>query len=941
VRAFYATALASVVSCCAFSQTYTIQTFAGGGLPVGIPGISASLSLPAYVALDAAGNLFFTDPTENIVLRFDAKTGLLTLVAGNGTPGFSGDVGPATSAQLNFPRGVAVDSAGNVYIADTYNNRIRKVSNGVISTVAGIGPSNSDTGGYSGDNGPAASAQLNDPTGVAVDSAGSLYIADWANNRIRKVSNDGVITTVAGNGTQGNGGDGGLATSAQLFYPSDVALDASGNLYIADTSNACIRKVSNGVITTVAGGGGVLGVLGDNGPATSATFNGPEGVAVDAAGNLYIADAEGNRVRMVSNGVITTVAGVGPVGNGNSGYSGDGGPAATAQVSVPTGVAVDSAGILYIADSYNNRIRAVVNGVIRTVAGSGPAGYTYGGYSGDNGPAASAQLTYPRGAAVDSAGNVYFADSNNNRIRRVSNGVITTVAGNGTAGFSGDNGPATSAELNAPYGVALDSAGNLYIADHANYRVRKVSNGVITTVAGNGTTYGGYGGPATSAGLNEPTGVAVDSAGNLYIANEGSVYKVSNGVITVVAGNLDYSCVGANGPSTSVPLCDVQSIAVDAAGNVYIAEGYFPAMSLTYGENRVVMLSNGVLTTVAGSGAVGFSGDNGPGAKAELDNPSGVAVDSVGNLYITDSSNNRVRKISNGVITTISGNGTPGYSGDGGPATSAELNASYGLAVDSAGTVYFADSANGRVRVLTPSAPLGTPQINAGGVVNLASYTAPVAPGSIAAVLGTFFVNSTPDTDLPLDTSLQNLSFQFGGGAKAPLFFVSSGQVNLQAPWELAGQSKVTLAATLSGQTGASQPVNVAPFAPAIFAINGQGSGQGAILDPSYYLVDSSNPATAGTTIVLIFCTGLGAVTNQPATGSPAPDSPLAWTTTLPTVTIGGAPATVFFSGLAPDFVGLYQVNALVPAGLAASGAAPVVISMGGVSSNTVTIAVH
>ena len=326
--------LTLVISCCAFGQTYTINTFAG-----------------------------------------------------NGTIGYSGDNGPATSAQLNQPWGVAVDAAGNVYIADTVNNRIRKVANGVISTVAGNG-----TLGYSGDDGPATSAQLSWPAGVAVDSAGNLYVADQNNNRIRKVSN-GVITTVAGNGTPGYSGDNGSATSAKLYGPQGVAVDSAGNLYIADTSNQRIRKVLNGVIATAAGNGPDLygngGYSGDNGPATSARLNQPWGVAVDFAGNLFIADYGNNRIRKVSNGVITTAI----------------------NWSYPQGVAVDAAGNLFIADNYG-RISKLSNGVITTVAGTGMQGF-----SGDNGPATGAQLSGPAGVAVDAAGNVYVADFGNNRIR--------------------------------------------------------------------------------------------------------------------------------------------------------------------------------------------------------------------------------------------------------------------------------------------------------------------------------------------------------------------------------------------------------------------------------------------------------------------------------------------------------------------------------------------
>jgi trimeric autotransporter adhesin len=385
MRLLLAVLLTLAVSSVASGQTYTISTFAGGALPVDISGTSASLS-PEYVAADPAGNLFFVD--HNTVLRLDATSGILTRVAGNGTTGFSGDNGPAASAQLYFPTGVAVDSAGNLYIADTDNNRIRKVSNGVIATVAGNG-----LAGFSGDNGAATSARLASPQGVTVDSAGNLYIADAANNRIRKVSN-GVIATVAGNG--------------------------------------------------------LAGFSGDNGPAISARLGTPIGIAVDLAGNLYIADRDNNRIRKVASGVIATAA-----GNGTEGFSGDNGPAANAQLSVPICVAVDSPGNLYIADSYNNRIRKVTNGAIATVAGGGTP-------IGGNGPALSWQFRDPSGVAVDSAGNLYITDEASNRIWKVSNGLIAVVAGNGTSGFSGDNGPATSAQLDKPIGAAVDSAGNLY-----------------------------------------------------------------------------------------------------------------------------------------------------------------------------------------------------------------------------------------------------------------------------------------------------------------------------------------------------------------------------------------------------------------------------------------------------------------------------------------------
>jgi sugar lactone lactonase YvrE len=659
-----------------------MQTFAGGGLPVNIPGTSAILQQPDSVAVDGAGNVFIAVEND-AVLRLDAATGILTLVAGNGTPGFSGDGGPATSAQLGaHPQslGIAVDFAGTLYIADRNNRRIRKVSNGVIATVAGNG-----TVGYSGDNGPATSAQLAYPYGVAVDSADNLYIADAGSGAIRKVSN-GAITTVAGNGTQGFSGDGGPATGAQLNQPSGVAVDSAGNLYIADSSNYRVRKVSNGIITTVAGNG-TPGFSGDNGPATSAQLGRNfTGLAVDSAGNLYIADMTDSCIRKVSNGVITTVAGGG-------GALGDNGPATSARLNSPFGVAVDSTGNLYIADLFNDRIRKVSSGVIATIAGDGTAGR-----AGDDAPATSGQLFDPSGVAMDSVGNVYIADRYNNRIRKVSNGAIATVAGNGAQGYSGDGGPAASAQLNNPWGVAVDSADNLYIADYGNWRIRKVSNGVITTVAGNGTPgFSGDGGPAIDAELYAPSGIAVDPAGNLYFADtlNNRVRKISNGVIATVAGSgtqLLGGYSGDGGPATSAQLYQPDGVAVDSTGNLYIADFY----------NAVIReVSNGVITTVAGDGTGGYSGDNGPATNARLGLPQGVTVDSAGNLYISDPAH--IRKVANGVITTVAGNGTSGFSGDGGPATDAELYLPSGVAVDSAGNVYIADTDNDRIRILTPS----------------------------------------------------------------------------------------------------------------------------------------------------------------------------------------------------------------------------------------------
>jgi secreted PhoX family phosphatase len=442
-----------------------------------LPALDAPLGLTAAVALDSRGNLYAADSDNNLVLKLDQQ-GILTVVAGNGIQRFSGDGGPATSAALNYPTEVAVDAAGNLFIADNFNNRIRKVTpEGIITTVAGNGVQ-----GYSGDGGQATSASLNYPAGVAVDATGNLFIADYGNNRIRKVTTGGAITTVAGNGISGFSGDGGAATSASMNGPSGIAVDAAGNLFVAEDLNHRIRKLTpDGIITTVAGNG-IPGFLGDGGAATSASLELgllSSGVAVDIAGNLFIADAFNNRIRKVTpEGVITTVA-----GNGVPGFSGDGGLATSASMNGPVGVAVDAAGNLFIADY--NRVRKVMpSGVIITVAGNGTSLF-----GGDGSTATAAVLHAPIGLARDPAGNLFIADASNNRIRKVTpEGVITTVAGNGVPGFSGDGGPVTSASLNYPSGVAVDAAGNLFIADAFNNRIRKVTpNGLIATVAGNGS----------------------------------------------------------------------------------------------------------------------------------------------------------------------------------------------------------------------------------------------------------------------------------------------------------------------------------------------------------------------------------------------------------------------------------------------------------------------
>jgi uncharacterized protein (TIGR03437 family) len=875
--------------------------------------------------VDTAGNVYFS--AGNCVFKITG--GNLLVVAGNSRAGFSGDNGPAVNAQLNAPVGVAVDAAGNVYIADSLNNRVRIVfaKTGTITTFAGNGAIGYP-GAY-GDAGPASQAQLQLPSGVAVDTAGNVYIADTGDNLVRKVTPDGNINSLAGDGYANYVGDGNPALQAELNHPQDVAVDSSGIVYVADTGNAAIRQIgTTGYIATYAGDDAV-GYSGDGAAATAAGLIEPYSVAVDSKGNVYIAEPVDGRIREVttSNSFINTI-----IGNGTLGYSGDGGPAGNAQLWLPSGVAVDSAGNVYIADTVNNRVRKVTSNTISTIAGNGGLSY-----SGDGGPAAKAQLNRPQAVAVDAAGNYYVVDTGNNRVRKVSaNGAITTFAGNGTAGFGGDGGAATSAQLNSPSGVAVDAAGNVYIADTQNARIRKVSGGAISTVAGSGTLgYGGDGGAGTSAQLNFPTGVAVDSAGNLYIADFGNsaVRKLSTaGTISTVAGNGTQGYSGDGGLGKLAQLNGPQGVAVDSAGNLYIAD--------TLNSRIRMVTAGGAISTVAGTGFAGYTGDGGPAINAQVVRPTGLAVDSAGYVYVSDLSKN-VRKIyPNGPITTIAGTSSIGYSGDGGLAVNAMLNAPDGLAVDSSGKVYVADSGNNAIRLLQPSGA----GIAIGAVANAAgNSTGAIAPGEILVIYGSGLGPAAVAANQPsvngLYTTTVGGTTVYIDGTPVTILYAYATQVSVIVPFGLIGNT-AQIYASYQGQASAPVSVPVASAAPALFTVDFSGKGQVAAVNQGAtpFVNGAAHPANAGT-FVQLYATGGG--TTSPASQDGALATGPAVLTQPATVTIGGKTAVVSYAGSAPGSPdGVVQINVQIPAGLPA-GQASVLLQIGGVTGPTgATIAV-
>jgi uncharacterized protein (TIGR03437 family) len=586
---------------------------------------------------------------------------------------------------------------------------------------------------------------------------------------------------------------------------------------------------------------------------------------------------------------------------------------------------------------------------IQTVAGNGIAGS-----SGDGGSATSAELNGPRGVTEDIYGNLYIAEYYGQRVRKVTpNGTITTFAGNGKQGYSGDGGPATSAELNGPYRVTVDLAGNVYIPDSGNSRVRKVApDGTITTFAGNGSSgYSGDGGPATSAVLNYPEAVAFDSAGNYYIADEAAnvIRKVNpSGIISTAVGTGNAAYTGDGGPATSATLDGPVGIQVDASNNLYISDQV---------NNVIRKVTNGTISTFAGTGTFGFAGDGGPATKAEFGYPASIGIDAAGNLYIPDVNNYRIRVVlTDGTIWTVAGNGGEGYGGDGGPAVDAEINAPRSVSVAPNGNIYIGDFGNNRVRMLTPVVGANIPTILNGGVVSADQFGefVSLAPGTFIEIYGANLATATRPwalsdfTGNEAPTQLNGTSVTVNG-QPAFVSYISPGQVNVQVPSNIPTGILLLQISSPGGTSGAYQVVvnAIEPglWAPQSFNISGvqyagayDNNNNNALAFPTGAVAGVNSQPAKPNDVLTFYGIGFGPVTTNVPAGQLAQGlNSLASFS----ISIGGVEAQVQYAGLAPDYVGLYQFNVVVPA-IPANNAVAVTFSVNGTpGTQTLYVAVE
>ena len=639
-------------------EPVTVSTLAGGGMSADARRSAAYLDKPNGIAIDKAGNLYVSD-TDNHRIRKITPKGKTSILAGS-TEGFADGIGSA--AQFSGPSDIAIDASGNLYVADRRNNRIRKITpKGEVSTLAGSG--------YSQD--------FDYPSGIAIDAAGNLYVADKKNNRICKITSAGEVSTFAGRSSFGNAD--GQGSAAQFYAPEGIAVDTAGNLYVADTNNHRIRKVTpKGEVSTLAGSKEGFA----DGVGIAAQFTYPTRIAIDKAGNLYVTDR--NRIRKITpKGEVSTLS------DSTEGFAD--GQIGVAQFHDPRGIAIDTAGNLYVADNLNNRIRKITPaGGVSTLVGSGTSGHADG--TGD-----VVRFKSPSGIAIDAAGNFYVADENNHRIRKITPaGEVSTFAGSGSIGNA--DGQGSAAQFYEPRDIAIDTAGNLYVADTGNDRIRKITpKGEVSTLAGSKSGFAD--GIGSTAQFDRPVGIAVDMAGHLYVADymNKCIREITpKGEVSTFASFHSGSYGDADGTGSAARFKGPSGIAIDAAGNLYVADEY---------NRRIRKITPaGEVSAFAGSNNIGNV--DGQGGAAQFYTPRDITIDTAGNLYVVDKWNNSIRKItSKGEVSTLAGSESGFVDGTG---SAARFYDPTGIAIDTAGNLYVADYGNDRIRKITPKGEVST-----------------------------------------------------------------------------------------------------------------------------------------------------------------------------------------------------------------------------------------
>jgi uncharacterized protein (TIGR03437 family) len=879
----------------------------------GMAATAATLSeSTAGIALDSAGNVYFVDGNR---VREVTTDGIIHTVAGTGVAGYNGDNQTAVTAQLNQPWGLAVDSGNNLYIADQFNSRVRKVSSGGILTIAG---------GMLGEpiEGPAAASPLGTPFGLTIDGAGNVYITDIGLFWAVKIGIDGQLTHVAGNGpgTTDFGFTDGAATGSYLDHPAGLAVDGSGNLFIAEQNGNRVRQVTAGNLRTFAG---KLHFAGDGGPAASALLNYPIDVALDSKGDAFIADSGNYRIREVqTNGSISTIAGTGVPDTPDDGVQ-----AVSAPLPDIWAMASDTSGNLFLATTLKV-LEVTPAGVVTTVAGTGEFGDT-----GDTYPANKATFKFITGIAVDGSGNIYVADSEANRVRKVSaaDGTISAFAGTGQSGFFGDSGQAAYAKLTLYYGyaapLATDAQGNVYIGDYGNYVVRKVDpSGTISTVAGTGA----FGTPvngaaAKSSALSSAAGLSVDGLGNLYIVSDlyNAIYRVDTaGLIQQISGGGAAAATDGS-PATATSGFSGAGLKVDANRDLYVADPIDlivrklvynspVGLSIVSGNNQSgpagMALPSPLTVVVNGRGGAGVAG-----ATVNFSVTSGAAT--VSPLSAT-ADNNGMAQV----------NVTPGPLGSG--TGSVIVSASVaGSNVTPVSFTLFATQPNPNCLIPAPAITSVRSLGDFGGLPSFASGSLLEVKGSNLATDTRSWTNADFHSGVA-PTSLDGTSVSIDS-LSAFVSYISPQQVNVVAPADpMTGQVQVT--ATNCAGTSTPYPIQksaLAPglLAPAAFNVGGKQYLAATLPDGVTYVGSPGHAATKAGDSLETYGIGFGAV-NPPATSGVATSQ----TDSLSgfSLAFGSTPAAVSYAGLAPGVIGLYQFNFTTPN--VPSGDYQIMVNIGG-----------